>query len=84
MKELSNISKIFKRSFVLSSSIKHLFICKNYVSKSLDEIGGAWYQSDTHKLVNELKKKVTDDNITLSTKFGLEVQNDFETLSIIH
>ena len=54
------------------------------VSKSLDEIGGAWYQSDTHKLVNELKKKVTDDNITLSTKFGLEVQNDFETLSIIH
>ena len=56
---------------------KFYFICKNfYVSKLIDEIGLRGIQSDTYKLVNKLKKEVIDDNITFSSKFNLEVQNN--------
>ena len=56
------------------------FICKElYVSKLLDEIGLRVTQSDTYKLVSKLKDEVIDDNITISIKFDLEVQNDFKT-----
>ena len=57
------------------------FICKKlYVSKLLDEIGLRVTQSDTYKLVNKLKNEVIDDNITISIKFDLEIQNDFKSL----
>ena len=63
------------------NSKKISFICKVlYVSKLLDEIGLRGTQSDTYKLVNKLKDEVIDENITVSTKFDLEVQNDFKTL----
>ena len=41
-------------------------------------------QSDSYKLEHKLKEEVIDDNITLSTKFELEAQNDFKTLPIIY
>ena len=61
------------------------FICKKlYVSKLLDEIGLRVIQSHTYKLVNKLKDEVIDDNITISIKFKLEVQNYFKTLPKIY
>ena len=48
------------------------FVCKKfYVSRLLDEIGLRGTQSDTYKLVNKLKEKVIDENITFSSKFDL-------------
>ena len=41
-------------------------------------------KSDTYKLVNKLKREVINDNFTFSSKFNLEVQNDFKTLPIIY
>ena len=61
------------------------FICKKfYVSQLLDKIGLRGTQSDTRKLVNKLKEEVIDGNITLSSKFDLEVQNGFKTLPIMY
>ena len=51
--------------------------------KLLDEIEWCGTQSDTCKFVNKLKEEVIDDNITLSSKFESEVQNDFKTLPIM-
>ena len=53
-------------------------------SKLLHEIGWRGTQRDTYKFINKLKDKVIDDNITFSSKFDLEVQNDFERLPIIY
>ena len=56
------------------TSKKISFICKVlYVSKLLDEIGLRGTQSDIYKLVNKLKDEVIDENITVPTKFDLEV-----------
>ena len=41
-------------------------------------------KSDTYKLVNKLKREAINDNFTFSSKFNLEVQNDFKTLPIIY
>ena len=41
-------------------------------------------KSDTNKLINKLKGKVTDDNITFFSKFDLEVQIFFKTLPIMY
>ena len=46
----------------------------------LDEIGLRGKQSDTYKLVNKLKEEVIDDNITLSSKFELQVPHNYKTL----
>ena len=41
-------------------------------------------KSDTYKLVNKLKREAINYNFTFSSKFNLEVQNDFKTLSIMY
>ena len=41
-------------------------------------------KSDTNKLINKLKGKVIDDNITFFSKFDLEVQIFFKTLPIMY
>ena len=47
-----------------------------------DEIGLRVTQSDTYKLVYKLKEELIDGNIIFSSKFHLEVQNDFKILLI--
>ena len=48
------------------------------------KLGCVGTQSDTYKLVNKLKEEVIVGNIILSSKFDLEVENDFKTLHIKH
>ena len=50
----------------------------------LDKIGFRDTQSDPFKLVYKLKEEVIDYNITVFIKFDLEVQNDSNTLPIMH
>ena len=40
--------------------------------------------SDTYELRKKLKEEVVDDNITLSSKCYLEVQNGFKSLPIMY
>ena len=85
MKKFGNI---FKQNFVLPPLIKHhttfLLFVRHSVCKWLDEIGLHGTQSNTDKLVDKLKKEVTDHKITLSNKFDLEFENDFKTLPIMY
>ena len=41
-------------------------------------------QTDTYKLVNKLKEEEIGDNVTVSGKLDLEVQNDFKTLTLTY
>ena len=50
----------------------------------LDEIALRGTQNNTYKLVNKLKEELFDDKVTTSSKFDLEVQNDFKALHIMH
>ena len=65
--------------------IKHqttfLLFVKN-VSKLFNEIRLCATQINTYQLLNKLKEEVIDNNITLSSKFNLDVENDFKTLPI--
>lgn len=56
------------------------FIIKNSVSTLLYEIGT---QSDTCQLVNKLKEEMIDVSITISSKYNLEIQNNFKTRLIM-
>ena len=74
IKRLGNISKIFNQNVLFSPSNNFPFISTKFrVFKLLDEIGFRG-----HKVVNKLKEELTDDNITLSSKFNLQIQNDFK------
>ena len=85
MKKFGNI---FKQNFVLPPLIKDhatfLLFVRHSVCKWLDKIGLQGTQSNTDKLVDKLKKEVTDHKITLSNKFDLEFENDFKTLPIMY
>ena len=56
------------------------FIIKKSVSALLYEIGT---QSDTCQLVNKLKEEMIDVSITISSKYDLEIQNNFKTRLIM-
>ena len=57
------------------------FICmKFYVSRFLNEVKFCSIKRDTYKL----KEEVNGNNITFSSKFELQVKNDFKTLAIMN
>ena len=61
------------------------FICKAYyIRRILDEVGVLDLPSNTYKICNKNIDKVIADNIQICDKFGLKVEEGYDTLPIIY
>ena len=61
------------------------FICKAfYIKRILDEVGVTDLPSNTYKICNKDVQNVIDNNIQICDKFGLKVEEGYETLPIIY
>ena len=82
---LEDLQKQFVIVPIDKASNNIAFVCKKfYIKRILDEVGVTDLPSDTYKICNLDIQNIVQNNVQICDKFGLKVEEGYETLPIIY